>query len=101
MEGPHGVGLTTMRLGGVGVREPGDPNQVHLEAEKAKVDTSGQWWRKDNLQMSYLGLLWPRLAPLARSGFPAGDPAWIFLSARPSGDADPIHRDGGSREGLG
>lgn len=49
------MGLTTMRLGGVGVREPGDPNQVHLEAEKAKVDTSGQWWRKDNLQMSYLG----------------------------------------------
>lgn len=75
MEGPHGVGLTTMRLGGVGVREPGDPNQVHLEAEKAKVDTSGQWLRKDNLQMSYLG------AALAE----ARSPCSVRVSCRGSG----------------
>lgn len=75
MEGPHGVGLTSMRLGGVGVREPGDPNQVHLEAEKAKVDTSGQWWRKDNLQMSYLG------AALAE----ARSPRSVGVSCRGSG----------------
>lgn len=76
MEGPHGVGLTTMRLGGVGVREPRDPNQkVHLEAEKAKVDTSGQWWRKDNLQMSYLG------AALAE----ARSPHSVRVSCRGSG----------------
>lgn len=69
------MGLTTMRLGGVGVREPGDPNQVHLEAEKAKVDTSGQWWRKDNLQMSYLG------AALAE----ACSPRSVGVSCRGSG----------------
>lgn len=69
------MGLTTMRLGGVGVREPGDPNQVHWEAEKAKVDTSGQWWRKDNLQMSYLG------AALAE----ARSPRSVRVSCRGSG----------------
>lgn len=69
------MGLTTMRLGGVGVREPGDPNQVHLEAVKAKVDTSGQWLRKDNLQMSYLG------AALAE----ARSPRSVRVSCRGSG----------------
>lgn len=62
------MGLMTVRLGGVGVREPRDPNRkVHLEAEKVKADSPPRGNGRGRIicKCPVWVLLWLRLAPLA------------------------------------